>query len=170
MADEAAAKKKYLIGWEQFHRDSRALARKLLDIRHDWKGILAVTTGGLIPTGIISWELEVKLIDVIGISSYSGYDDPNQKEVKVIKNFDPAVVGDGDGWLVVDDLVDSGNTFRAVRAKLPKAHFAAVYAKPRGEPLADTFIGKVGDDHWIYFPWYQDIQPVDPIVYPHKKS
>jgi xanthine phosphoribosyltransferase len=170
MADAASAKKKFLVTWDMFHRDCRALTHKLLDVRTDWKGILVVTTGGLIPSGIISWELEVKLIDVIGVSSYSGYDNPNQKQIRVLKEFDPKVVGDGDGWLVIDDLVDSGNTFKTVRQKLSKAHFAAVYAKPQGEPLADSFVVRVSQDHWIYFPWYLDTQPVDPIVYAHKKG
>lgn len=169
MSDPASAKKKFLVTWDQFHRDSRVLARRLLELRRDWKGILAVTTGGMIPSGIIAWEMEIKLIDVIGISSYSGYDNPNQKEIRVLKEYDPKVVGDGDGWLVIDDLVDSGNTFKEVRKRLPKAHFAAVYAKPNGEPLADTYVVPVEQNQWIYFPWYLDAQPVDPIVYAYKK-
>lgn len=169
MAEEGEGKKKYLVTWDMFHRDCRTLVRKLVAQRTDWKGILAVTTGGLIPSGIIAWDMEIKLIDVIGISSYSGYDDPNQKKLKILKEYDPKVVGDGDGWLVVDDLVDSGNTLKEVRARLPKAHFAVVYAKPQGEPLADSFAVQVSQDYWVYFPWYMDTQPVDPIVYAHKK-
>jgi hypothetical protein len=40
-----------------------------------------------------------------------------------------------------------------MRGLLPKAHFAAVYAKPLGRPLVDTFITEVSQDTWIYFPW-----------------
>jgi hypothetical protein len=36
---------------------------------------------------------------------------------------------------------------------LPKAHFATVYAKPKGRPLVDTFVTEVSQDTWIYFPW-----------------
>jgi xanthine phosphoribosyltransferase len=42
----------------------------------------------------------------------------------------PAVVGDGGGWLVVDDLVDTGRTAKVLRKLMPKAHFAAIYVKP----------------------------------------
>ena len=38
-------------------------------------------------------------------------------------------------------------------AVLPDAHFAAVYAKPLGRALVDTFITEVSQDTWIYFPW-----------------
>jgi xanthine phosphoribosyltransferase len=61
--------------------------------------------------------------------------------------------GEGDRVLIVDDLVDTGKTAQIVRALLPKAHFASVYAKPMGRPLVDTFITEVSQDTWIYFPW-----------------
>jgi xanthine phosphoribosyltransferase len=61
--------------------------------------------------------------------------------------------GTGKGLLIVDDLVDTGQTARLVRGMLPKAHFASVYAKPLGRPLVDTFITEVSQDTWIHFPW-----------------
>ena len=42
------------------------------------------------------------------------------------------VAGDGDGYLLIDDLVDTGRTAQAVRQLLPKAYFATLYAKPAG--------------------------------------
>ena len=54
---------------------------------------------------------------------------------------------------MIDDLVDTGTTARIVRDLLPKAHIAAVYAKPMGKPLVDTFITEVSQDTWIFFPW-----------------
>jgi len=37
--------KTYPISWEQLHRDSKALAWRLLDQR-EWQGIVAITRGG----------------------------------------------------------------------------------------------------------------------------
>ncbi len=68
-----------------------------------------------------------------------------------------SIAGDGEGWLIIDDLVDTGHTARVVREMLPKAHFATVYAKPAGRPLVDTFVTEVSQDTWILFPW--DIEP-----------
>ena len=62
----------------------------------------------------------------------------------------------GRGWLIVDDLVDTGVTARAVRAMLPAAHFATVYAKPAGRPSVDSYITEVSQDTWILFPWDQE--------------
>ena len=64
---------------------------------------------------------------------------------------------DGEGFLIIDDLVDTGTTAKVVRALLPKAHFATVYAKPAGKPLVDTFITEVSQNTWIMFPW--DTEP-----------
>ena len=71
--------------------------------------------------------------------------------------------GDGAGWLLIDDLVDTGLTARAVRERLPKAHFATLYAKPLGRPVVDTFVKEFKQEKWIYFPWDIDYQFVSPI-------
>ena len=76
----------------------------------------------------------------------------------------PTAAGDGSGWLVVDDLVDTGTTARIVRALLPKAHFATVYAKPQGRPQVDTFVTEVSQDTWILFPWDTEPQFIAPIA------
>lgn len=155
-----APPKKFIVAWDQFHRDSKALAWRLSEKAEEWKGIIAITRGGLIPAGIIARELEIKLIDTICISSY---DDQTQRDARVLKNIGTNA-GDGEGWLVIDDLVDSGNTAKIIRKMLPKAHIATVYAKPAGEPLVDTYVTWVSQDTWIYFPWDLDIQPADTIA------
>lgn len=156
----AAPPKKFIVAWDQFHRDSKALAWRLSEKADEWKGIIAITRGGLIPAGIIARELEIKLIDTVCISSY---DDQTQREARILKNISTNA-GDGQGWLVIDDLVDSGNTAKIIRKMLPKAHIATVYAKPAGEPLVDTYVTWVSQDTWIYFPWDLDIQPADTIA------
>ena len=63
------------------------------------------------------------------------------------------VSGQGDGYLLIDDLVDTGKTAQAVRQLLPKAHFACLYAKPAGRPIVDTFVKEFKQTKWIHFPW-----------------
>lgn len=164
---DSSAPKRFLVSWDQFHRDSKALAWRLLEKREKWKGIIAIARGGLIPAGIVARELEIRLVETIGIS---GYDDQKKVPTRVIKNIDEKLVGDGDGWLVIDDLVDSGSTAKIIRQMLPKAHIATVYAKPAGEPLADTYVTWVSQDTWIYFPWDIDIQPIEPIASVRKQA
>ena len=154
--EEHRYKKTFPISWEQLHRDSRALAWRLLDM-NAWAGIVAITRGGLVPASIIARELEIRLVDTVCISSYEFKD---QGDIKILKSVDT----DGSGWLLIDDLVDTGQTARIARDMLPKAHFATVYAKPEGRPLVDTFITEVSQDTWILFPWDTESQFVQPIV------
>jgi xanthine phosphoribosyltransferase len=150
-------KRMYPISWEQLHRDSKALSWRLLDIGY-FKGIIAITRGGLVPAAVIARELDIRLVETVCVSSYDWQD--KQGEVDVLKRFR----GDGEGWLLVDDLVDTGRTARVVKEMAPKAHFATIYAKPAGRPLVDTFITEVSQDTWILFPWDAESQFVQPIA------
>jgi xanthine phosphoribosyltransferase len=143
------SQKTFPITWDELHRHARALAWRLLE-GGPWQGIIAITRGGLVPAAIVARELDIRLIDTVCVASY---DDREQGKVTVLK----PVAGDGAGWLIIDDLVDTGLTARAVREMLPKAHFATVYAKPAGRPMVDTFVTEVSQDTWILFPW--DIEP-----------
>ena len=154
-----ATKKSFPVSWEELHRTSKALAWRMLEIG-PFVGIIAVTRGGLVPAAIIARELEVRLIDTACLASYHG---KSQSEVEVLKPPN-SVVGDGTGWLIVDDLVDTGETGKVLRSIMPKAHFATVYAKPLGRPIVDTFVTEVSQDTWIYFPWDLEPQPSQPIV------
>lgn len=104
------------------------------------------------PAAIVARELDLRIIDTFCVTSY--VEEMVRGEVRVLKTVSGELLGEaGDGMLVIDDLVDTGSTVKVVRAALPKAHIATVYAKPLGRPLVDTFITEVSQDTWIYFPW-----------------
>lgn len=159
MADDANYTKYFPVSWEELHRNGRALAWRLAEIG-EIKGIIAVTRGGLVPAAIIARELDVRNIETVCIAAYR--DDKSVGEVDIIKGLD--IPDNGKGWLVVDDLVDSGITAKYVRDMVPEAHFATIYAKPKGRPRVDTFITEVSQDTWILFPWDQAPSFAKPIV------
>ena len=150
--------KSFPVSWEELHRTSKALAWRLLELG-PFEGIVAVTRGGLVPAAIVARELEIRLIETACISSYHGSD---QGDLHVLKEAPSA--GKGAGWLIVDDLVDTGETAKALRTMMPGAHFATVYAKPAGRPLVDTFVTEVSQDTWIFFPWDMEPKPSTPII------
>ena len=149
MSAASSAARTFPVSWEELHRHARALAWRLLEAG-PFKGVVAVTRGGLVPAAIVARELDIRNVDTICIASY---DEQENGELKVLKGIE----GDGAGWLIIDDLVDTGDTAKLVRAMLPKAHFATIYAKPAGRPLVDTFVTEFSQDTWILFPW--DIEP-----------
>ena len=157
----ASYQKTFPVSWEELHRTAKALAWRLIGQGPNsgqWQGIVAITRGGLVPAAIIARELDIRLIDTVCMTSYT--DDHNQGDITLLKG----VAGDGTGWLIIDDLVDTGKTAKYVRELLPKAHFATIYAKPAGRPLVDTFVTEVSQDTWIYFPWDIEPQFIQPIV------
>lgn len=148
----------FTVTWDQLHRDAKALAWRLHALG-PWAGIVAITRGGLIPAAIVARELECRLVETVCVVTY---DDEAKGEPKVTKP--PTAAGDGEGWLIIDDLVDTGTTAKVVRALLPQAHFATVYAKAAGKPVVDTFITEVSQDTWILFPWDTEPQFVAPLA------
>ena len=154
--------KGFHISWDQIHRDSRALAWRLDGQGPGdggWRAVVAITRGGMAPAMIVSRELDIRTVDTISIKSY---DHQQRSDAVVLKSPDAALMGDGTGILIVDDLVDSGKTLEVVRAMYPRAHFATVYAKPKGKPQVDTYMTEVSQDTWIFFPWDMALQYVEP--------
>jgi xanthine phosphoribosyltransferase len=168
MADNRLPHEKgFHVSWDQLHRDSRALAWRLDGHGPDagsWRAVVAITRGGMAPAMIVARELDIRTVDTISVKSYlsGGGKADQRREAQVLKSPDAEMMGDGEGVLIVDDLVDTGKTLELVREMYPKAHFATVYAKPEGEPQVETFITGVSQDTWIFFPWDMALQYVEP--------
>ena len=151
-----------VISWPELHRDTRLLCHELME-KEPFKGIIAIARGGMIPAALVARELEIRIVDTICAASYeesveSGAQN-QRSEVRILKG----VEHDGEGYLLIDDLVDTGNTARIIRKLLPKAYFATLYAKPMGRPIVDLCVKEFKQDKWVYFPWDIDYQFVPPI-------
>ena len=159
--------KSFPVSWDQFHRDARALAWRLAD-KGPFEAIVCITRGGLVPAAIVARELDLRLIETVCVASY---DYKAQGGLQVLKPIAASVKsignGQGKGVLLIDDLTDTGKTAKIVRDMLPNAHFAAVYAKPSGRPMIDTFVTEVSQDTWIYFPWDMGFTYQKPIADDH---
>jgi len=154
--------KSFPVTWDQFHRDSRALAWRLTGLG-PFDALVAITRGGLVPAAIVARELNIRVVESVAVKSY---DHQSQGGIKVLKSISDEILTkarNGGKILIVDDLVDTGSTARVVRDMLPGAHFATVYAKPKGREMVDTFITEVSQDTWIFFPWDLDVAYVPPI-------
>ncbi len=136
----------YHLTWDEFHRDTRALAQRLLASGKTWRGIVGIPRGGLIPAAIIARELNIRLIDTLCIASY---DHDKQGRPEILKT----VIGDSNDLLLIDDLVDTGATAAIARELLPHATMIAVYAKPAGKANATYWQREFAQNVWIHFPW-----------------
>ena len=161
MTNRLPHEKGFHVSWDQLHRDARALAWRLQDDAPEdgWRAVVAITRGGMAPAMIVARELDIRVVDTISVKSYNHQ---TQSEPRVIKSPDMEIIGDGDGVLIVDDLVDTGKTLAVVRKHMPKAHVATVYGKPMGRDMVDTYVTEVSQDTWIFFPWDMALQYVEP--------
>lgn len=143
------------VSWLEIHVMAKRLSANLKQSGQKWDRIIAVTRGGMVPACLIARDLDVRVIDTVSVQSY---DHQTQSDAKVLKF--PHDIGQGDSCLIIDDLSDTGNTFKALRKSFPKASYGCLYVKPDGKPQADFFAAEVTQDTWIYLPWEdQDFPP-----------
>jgi xanthine phosphoribosyltransferase len=147
---------KFIITWDNMQTYTRQLAEKLLPAEQ-WTGIIAVSRGGLVPAAILARELGIRHVDTVCISSY---DHDHQRDMRVIKQAE----GDGEGFIIVDDLVDTGGTAEKIREMYPRGKFVTVCAKPAGKHLIDDYVVDIPQETWIEQPWDMAVTFVDPIA------
>ncbi len=148
----------FKVSWDQMHEDMRKLSAKLMELPNI-KGIIGVSRGGLVPAAIVARELEIRNLDTVCVVSYD--ETVQTGEMNVLN---PPNIGDGEGFVIVDDLVDSGKTGILLKKMYPKAHLATVYAKPKGKATVDTYVVDVDQDEWILFPWDMEMLPNIPLA------
>ena len=149
---------KYVVTWDMFQMHARKLSERLLPASQ-WKGIIAVSRGGLFPAAVLARELGLRHIETVCIASY--HDHNNQGELQVLHA--AQVPEGGEGFIVVDDLVDTGNTARAIRQMYPNAKFVTVFAKPAGAELVDDYVIDIPQNTWIEQPWDLGLTFVPPL-------
>lgn len=140
--------------WQEVEQDCVVLFNKLKKYNLSYKGIIAVSRGGLAIAAIISKLLDIKLIDTLCVSSY---EDTLKSFTKldVLKEPLQAKQDLGEKWLILDDLIDSGYTYEYIHNIMPKAHFACLYNKSNENKYINNIVfAKVyPKDSWIEFPW-----------------
>ncbi len=143
---------KIYLHWDDIAQDAIALSEKL-KAKGTFQGVVAVTTGGMLPACIVARMLKIKPIQTLSISTYTdGFD--KQGEVHI---FNAPVLSDGGrGWVIIDDLVDTGKTFEVARKQYPNATYACLYAKPQGTAQTDVYVKNYPQTTWLFFPWEID--------------
>ena len=139
--------KKLYIKWDEFHNHAKELCEKIKQ-SGEYNKIVAISRGGLIPAGILAYELDIRNSQAINISSYDEDKQRADEDIEIFGN-----LGEVDEkTLIVDDLSDTGKTFRILRKIYPQAKYVAVYAKEKGRSVVDIYARSMPDE-WIVFPW-----------------
>ena len=149
--------KELIITWDKVYEDSIKLAKTIKLTKFKFDRIVAITKGGMVPALLIAEYLNINNIDTICVQSY---DNKEQKDVEIIKF---PKMSSAENWLIIDDLVDTGNTIDKIISVIPKIryrystidYFGVLYAKPLGKNklIVDSYVEDVEQDVWIKFPW-----------------
>lgn len=138
--------------WDQFHQDCRILAGKVLASGKVYDKIVCITRGGVFVGGLLAHFMDKRNITTVALSLY---DQPGERRDTVVELSSPDLPSPGTKLLVVDDLLDSGRTFKYIREKWGNAYevdFAVLYDKGHGNDRP-TFYAAVIPNEWVEFPW-----------------
>lgn len=140
-----------ILSWEDISRDSKLLAEKIK--HYNISSIIGLGRGGLIPAVIIANMLGVQKVYNIGAFSYKNI--IRQDTLHVYQYVPKDMALGNDTVLIIDDLVDSGKTFKelAENFTLCKFRTATLYVKPKTAYYPDYYVSEVSNDDWIVFPW-----------------
>ena len=134
--------------YEEMHDKAVKLAHLLKEKKVNFDKMVVVSRGGFVPASVVAYTLGIQDVDIVSIQSY------------IHREVDKAIVHRApktdEVVLVIDDIVDQGGTARALAEYMPNMHLAVIYAKPRGLPLAGTYVEEITQETWPVFPWDEE--------------
>lgn len=108
--------------------------------------LVGVARGGLIPAALVAHRLGLRKMVSLGLMSYADGVEGAQGKMQAYGAAPDSAA------IVIDDIIDSGRTLEAVRARYPDAIVAALVDKTGGAP--GVVIGRqTPADEWVEFPW-----------------
>lgn len=163
--ESTEAKKSYMSYSDIQTAIDNSSALKIAKVTKDIDTILCITRGGLVPAGMVAYNLGVKKIVTINISTYVGdsEDELSDSLVTPLSKKDIKILSKAKGVLIVDDIIDSGSTIKAldnylisIVGKLENKNFRTFTIINKCEWLSNKVISlfdSVGDERWVIFPW-----------------
>lgn len=141
--------------WETVTQASQLVVDRLYQDRFTPQVILALSRGGVIPASLIHRAFSRARLDVVRLRSQWVDREHNPKAKVVVAPYDwKGLVGKR--VLVVDDILDTGNSMLEVLSRLPKGldYRVATLVTKHSAPCSHIISPyKVNPDTWVSFPW-----------------
>ena len=139
------------IGWPEYGELLERLARLVASAGVKYDLVIGIARGGLPVAMVVSDRLGAK-VDFINVKSYTGVG--ARLRPKILTTITQEI--SGEQVLLVDDIVDEGDTMRTVtdylRTKDPASiKTAALFAKPWSSLRPDFSLGVL--ESWVVFPY-----------------
>jgi len=141
--------------WQTIHDGIEALALMVKPLRPHL--IVGVARGGLVPATLLSHRLNVRL-ETIKAQAYEGSRRTIERPIRISgwkPDFNKA------GVLIVDDIMDTGDTYEAINNNIQYAGirdpilmtFVSLVKKKECRFPTHMFFAQVPQDVWVNFPW-----------------
>jgi len=150
MTTESEPKKNYYY-WEKYY----SLVKKLI-LNIDWSPniVVSIGKGGSIPGVILAEHYGINNLN-FGVKSYNNF---NQSKIIEYQNIPSYEALRGAYVLLVDDLADTGETFKYAVDKFRQNNVeyvktASVFKKTGSKFVPDFYAEEVPSDVWIVQPW-----------------
>ncbi len=124
--------------WDEIRGIVKGLAGK---IRGKYDCVLGITNGGIVPARLVAEELRIICIMLVPV-----------RGKQVIKEEMPRLDGNKK-YLVVDDIYDTGDTYRKVKAALKGYDCDFAFCMSRYRQDFGAYGRLLGHEKWIVFPW-----------------
>lgn len=108
--------------------------------------LVGVSRGGLIPATLVAHRLGVRRVAALGLMSYE--DGPDGAQGSLVEYG----AGPEAAAIVIDDIIDTGRTLEAVRARYPGAVIGALVDKTGGR-FGVIAARQAPAGRWVAFPW-----------------
>lgn len=134
--------------WEVIHGAVETLAYVAQPL--NCTNILAVARGGLIPATMLSHRLVIPM-EVVNVFSYRGKEKVAVPQMTQSDDQYARMRSYGPKLLIVDDILDTGDTYDLMMKHFPEAHFACLISK---RPILKALhFGYCPKEVWVHFPW-----------------
>lgn len=130
------------------------MERLASQLHHPFDWYVAIARGGLVPACLLAQITGQQCIDTICLNSYG-----DGKEQGRLTMWDKSFLHlAGRSVLLIDDLVDTGDTMQAAKnfmlaAGAALVETAVIYKKAASLFQPDYYIEEKPRDEWVVFPW-----------------
>ncbi|APB35278.1 putative nucleotide phosphoribosyltransferase [Gloeomargarita lithophora Alchichica-D10] len=146
----------YFITWEQYHHQIEQLAQTIHDSQWQFDQILAIARGGLRVGDILSRIFQKPL----AILSAQSYVEKQQNTLRIATQITMTQTHLSPRLLVVDDMVDSGQTLAQIvrhlwqnNTQIQELKTAVIWVKKHTQFQPDYFVEHLLRNPWIHQPF-----------------
>lgn len=150
----------FFVSWESYHDDIEKLALKLHESSWEFNQIVCLAKGGLRVGDILCRIFDVPLA-ILSTASYGGPDNRMRGDITFSRDLSMTTANLGSRVLLVDDLVDSGQSLKRsihwLESKygfyIDELYTAVLWCKGCSEIRPDYYVTYLEDNPWIHQPF-----------------